>query len=164
LARKSASDRSLDRLDQLRARSAQHQADRVLTVLVGVLNPLAEHSISFAPAARATEKHLQRRSTPGAAGQVQELLALTVRKAVYSRIVRPCALRATLTLLPTRPRAAFDPSSMVFFAARDHHGRWVTGCYLVDHTHMSITRSLPTRKSPGHEGLPGAAEFGSASV
>src|SRR5262249_40054306 len=51
--------RTLDRLDQLGTGPPQHQPDSMLAVAVGVVRPLAEHSISFAAPARATKEHLK---------------------------------------------------------------------------------------------------------
>src|SRR5262249_38607715 len=51
--------RTLDRLDQLGPGAPQHQADRVLAVAVGVVRPLAKHTIGLAAPARATEEHLK---------------------------------------------------------------------------------------------------------
>src|SRR5262249_17533378 len=51
--------RTLDGLDQLGPGAPQHQADRILAVAVGVVRPLAKHTVGFAAPARATEEHLK---------------------------------------------------------------------------------------------------------
>src|SRR5262249_36932625 len=51
--------RALDRLDELGARPPQHQANGVLAITIGVVCPLAKHTVGFAAPARATEEHLK---------------------------------------------------------------------------------------------------------
>lgn len=47
--------RRLDRLDELRALGAEHTADGILAVCLGVLRPIAYHRCSFAATSRSAE-------------------------------------------------------------------------------------------------------------
>src|SRR5436190_4192160 len=77
----------------------------------------------------------------------------------------------------TRPGIAqvFLPAAVMMWRSSAHaalrqlptgsHSRSRTPCYFVNRSHLSDTRSLPTRSPPGHESFClGRLKFGSASV